>query len=76
MSTYAAELVDNVVIRVIVGTAEWASTNLGGEWRDSPKIGPGWTWTDNEWRPPQPSPDCVWDNGWVCPEVDDDLPEL
>ena len=71
--TYAGELdADGVCLRCIVGTAEWAETNLGGTWQDSPtKVGVGWTWSEADgWRPPQPSPDCVWDDAvqaWDCP---------
>jgi hypothetical protein len=53
--TYAAELDDeDTVIRVIVGTADWAIDNLGGRWVDSPKCGPGWRWIDVEMIPPEP----------------------
>ena len=45
--TYAAELdADGYVVRVIVGTAEWATENLGGTWVDSDPCGPGWRWVD------------------------------
>ena len=42
--TYAAELnEDNVVVRLIVGTAEWAVEHLGGVWVDPPElVGIGW----------------------------------
>jgi hypothetical protein len=53
--TYAAELNDNVVIRVIVGTAEWATENLGGQWVDSPtKVGIGWQLIDGVITAPEP----------------------
>lgn len=32
---YAVEIVDGRVERIIVGTAEWAVENLGGQWVDS-----------------------------------------
>lgn len=32
---YAGEVVDGQTIRAIVGTAEWAICNLGGEWHES-----------------------------------------
>ena len=58
--TYAAELDDtDTVLRVIVGTAEWAADNLGGRWVDSPvKVGAGWVW-DGEGivLPPAPESD-------------------
>ena len=69
--TYAAKVVDGVVVQAIVGTAAWAVEHLGGEWRDSPtKVGIGWLWDETHgFRPPQPSPDCQWvDGAWVCPE--------
>jgi len=50
---YAAKLdADNVVIRVIVGTPEWAADHLGGTWVASPKCGPGWTYHDGQFTPP------------------------
>ena len=51
--THAAKLDDdNVVLEVIVGTAEWAIANLGGRWVDSPKCGPGWIYQDGHFVPP------------------------
>jgi hypothetical protein len=42
MRTYAAHIINGEVTEVIVGTAEWATDNLGGEWVDSPvKVGIG-----------------------------------
>jgi hypothetical protein len=54
MSTYAAELNDdNIVVRVIVGAAEWAADMLGGRWVDSPvKVGAGWVWDGEAIVPP------------------------
>ncbi len=56
--TYAAELNDtDTVLRVIVGTAEWAADSLGGRWVDSAvKVGSGWLW-DGEQIVPPPSPE-------------------
>ena len=73
---HAAELdADTVVVRVIVGTPEWAADHLGGTWVASPKCGPGWTYHDGEFRPPQPGPDCDWVvDQWVCPEPDPEVP--
>jgi hypothetical protein len=64
MNTYAAELDDNVVVRVIVGTAQWATGNLGGTWVDSPvKAGPGWTYDGTDVvPPPAPEPDAQGDD--------------
>jgi hypothetical protein len=43
--TYAAQIENGIVVQVIVGTAEWATTRLGGFWVDSETvIGIGWTW--------------------------------
>jgi len=58
--SYAAELNDDgVVVRVIVGTAAWATDNLGGTWVDSPgKVGTGWTYDGTDIvPPPAPEPD-------------------
>jgi len=73
---HAAELdADNVVVRVIVGTPEWAADHLGGTWVASPKCGPGWTYHDGEFRPPQPGPDCEWMvDQWVCPDPAPEVP--
>jgi len=59
---YAAELNDdNVVVRVIVGTAQWATDNLGGVWVDPPElVGIGWTFDGEQIVPPaapEPDPD-------------------
>jgi len=52
--TYAAEIIDGIVTQVIVGTAEWATPNLGGLWIDSETlVGIGWTWDEtNGFQPP------------------------
>ena len=57
--TYAAHIIDGLVARVIVGTAQWATDNLGGTWVDSPvKVGSGWTYDGtNIVPPPAPEPD-------------------
>lgn len=51
---YAAEIVDGVVIRVIVGDASWATDRLGGFWIDTDTlVGIGWTWDEvNGFQPP------------------------
>ena len=56
--TYAAELDDDgVVLRVIVGTAQWAIEHLGGVWVDPPElVGIGWTYNGTNIVPP-PAPD-------------------
>jgi hypothetical protein len=56
--TYAAELDENnIVQQVIVGTAEWATDNLGGTWVDCDPCGPGWVYVDGEMVPPYVEPD-------------------
>jgi hypothetical protein len=71
MNQHCSQLENDVATRCIVGTAEWATEHLGGMWHDSPKTGPGWTYHGgDDWRPPQPAPDCVWDaatHAWDCP---------
>ena len=62
---YAAKLNDdNVVLRVIVGTAEWAADNLDGRWVDSQvKVGAGWTYNGTDIvPPPAPEPDAQGDD--------------
>ena len=55
---YAAQLSNNTVVRVIVGTAAWAVGHLGGVWVDSAvKVGTGWEFVDGGLRPPAPEPD-------------------
>lgn len=78
--TYAGEVVDGQTVQAIVGTAEWAVENLGGEWHDSEnKIPVPGIWdAEHGFRPLQPSPNCWWEDGqWVCsPEfesVDDSV---
>ena len=82
---YAAELDDNAqVLRVIVGTAEWATDNLGGTWVDTAvKVGAGWELVDGVIRPPAPDPSWTWDgaewqapDGWEWPEMPGDIDPL
>lgn len=57
MNTYAAHIIDGQVTQVIVGTAEWATVNLGGEWVGSElKVGTGWLLVDGVLTPP-PAPE-------------------
>ena len=61
--TYAAEIVDGLVVQVIVGTADWATEHLGGVWVDPPElVGIGWGLVDGELRPPAPEPDAQGDD--------------
>jgi hypothetical protein len=51
--SYCAEIgKDSCVVRVIVGTAEWANANLDGVWVDCDKIGIGWLWDGEVFTPP------------------------
>lgn len=52
--TYAAQIIDGIVVQVIVGNAEWAIEHLGGTWIDTGNlVGIGWSWdTTNGFRPP------------------------
>jgi hypothetical protein len=57
--TYAGKVIDGNVVQAIVGTAEWAVVNLGGEWHDSEtKIWVPGLWDEvNGFQPmPQPEP--------------------
>ncbi len=68
--SYAAKIENGVVTEVILGSAEWASTNLDGLWVGSEnKIWIGGSWDETHgFRPPQPFPSWIWDNGrWVAP---------
>jgi hypothetical protein len=71
MNTYAGKIEDGYVTQAIVGTAEWAIDNLGGEWVDSlDKIGIGWTWdADNGFRPESPYLSWIWDGSKWQPPV-------
>jgi hypothetical protein len=39
MTTYAAQLVENIVTEIIVGDFVWANENLDGEWVDCTENG-------------------------------------
>ena len=55
MNSYAAKVEDGTVVQVIVGTPEWASGRLGGEWVGSGvKVGVGWQVVDGTITPPAP----------------------
>jgi hypothetical protein len=57
VNIYAAKIVNDVVVDVIVGTAEWATDHLGGFWVDSDtKVGIGWLWDGHHLAPP-PAPE-------------------
>ncbi len=67
---YAAEVDgDGRVVRVIVGSADWASEHLGGEWIDSDdKVGAGWETYEGGLRPAAPFPSWRWDGArWCAP---------
>ena len=46
MRDYAAEVLDGVVVRVIVGDATWAADTFGGDWVPVADVFPGvgWLW--------------------------------
>lgn len=77
MEKYSYKIENNIVVDGIVvdgenTNAQWAIENLGGFWVDSEILTwIGGTWTEQDgFRPPQPSPDCWWENDrWVCPEA-------
>jgi len=52
--TFTAQIVDGIVVQVIVGTAEWAISRLGGTWVDCQTlVGIGWTYDQtNGFQPP------------------------
>jgi hypothetical protein len=78
MKTYAAQIINNEVTQVIVGTAEWATAHLGGQWVDSlVKVGIGWLLIDGMIIPPKPYPSWTLDQdnfNWIppIPYPDDD----
>jgi hypothetical protein len=82
--TYAAEIIDGLVAQVIVGTAQWAVDNLGGEWVQPPElVGIGWELIDGIIRPPAPDPTWTWDgtewqapDGWEWPPMPGDIDPL
>jgi hypothetical protein len=52
---YAAQVEDGMVVQVIVGTPEWATSRLGGVWLPSDvKVGVGWQVVDGTITPPEP----------------------
>jgi hypothetical protein len=56
--TYTAQIVDGIVTQVIVGDAEWATSNLGGDWVTVGDVypGPGWTYKGTTFEPPYIEP--------------------
>jgi hypothetical protein len=67
---YAAQVDDTgTVVQVIVGTADWALSRLGGVWLDSDTlVGIGWHQHDGGFRPPSPYPSWAWQDGtWSAP---------
>jgi hypothetical protein len=66
--TYAAQIIDGTVTQVIVGDADWAQSRLGGNWVDTDTlVGAGWTHDETGFKPPQPYPSWVWNDGWEAP---------
>ena len=67
MNSYAAQIVDGLVTRVIVGDAGWATANIGGEWVDSlTKVGVGYTYNAvaNVFIIPKPYPSWTLDGNF------------
>jgi hypothetical protein len=55
VNTYAAKVEDGMVVQVIVGTADWATSRLGGVWLGSETlVGIGWQVVDGTITPPEP----------------------
>jgi hypothetical protein len=68
VNTYAAKVEDGTVVQVIVGEPAWAAERLGGVWVASKeKVGTGWTYHGDHFRPPQPFASWVWNNIWQSP---------
>jgi hypothetical protein len=56
--SYAGKVIDGGVVQAIVGTAEWAISNLGGEWHDSDdKIPVPGLWDEEHGFQPMPEPE-------------------
>jgi hypothetical protein len=52
---YAAQVDDGTVVQVIVGTADWAQSRIGGVWLGSETlVGIGWQVVDGTITPPEP----------------------
>ena len=63
---YAAKIVENEVVQVVVGDAEWAAANLGGFWVGSDtKVGVGWLWNGETLTAPPPPELPELPDGWV-----------
>jgi len=57
MSVYAALIVDELVVQVIVGDVEWANERLPGLWVGSDVlVGIGCGYHDGQFWPPEPEP--------------------
>jgi hypothetical protein len=56
--SYSAQIVDGIVAQVIVGGAEWATSNLGGIWVAVGDVypGPGWTYDGTTFEAPYVEP--------------------
>jgi len=72
MALKTARIENGIVQAVLVGTVEWATINLGGEWVDVTGLncGVGFTFDGTTLKPPQPYPSWVFDdeiNGWNPP---------
>lgn len=66
-----AQLENNIVTQVIVGTKEWAESRLGGTWIDTTglQVGIGFTYHGDHFRPPQLFASWIWEHGQWTPPV-------
>lgn len=70
MNKYAAQVEEGIVVQVIVGNPEWASSQLGGQWHGiNSKVGIGWSYDNADgFRPLRPYPSWKWEDGqWTAP---------
>ena len=75
--SYAGKVNNGVVVEAIVGTAEWAIANLGGEWHDNEtKIWVPGLWDETNGFQPMPTPEQADEpgTGMSEPEPSPDVP--
>jgi len=68
----AAQIENNIVVQIIVGSSDWANDKIGGTWIDISElsIGLGFTYKkdSNTFTAPQPYPSwTLIDNVWKAP---------
>lgn len=65
MKNYCAKIENNVVTEIVVGSYDWVTSNLAGQWHDlggEPlTIGVDWLYdpNTNTFSPPPPDPDPI-----------------